>query len=385
MPNYSSKHYAEVSRRYAEGTPEEVQALGVEKSAKDYNTEAKRYAEEAEESATKALPPPLLSFTWQDHLLNDINYVRADTFSWQDAITYSEAYEHLVADLIDGVSSVETVGSNSITVYTASDGHKVVQADMEATVQAIFAETGIAWYYIVDTVNRQFKLPRSKWGFVGLRDAVGNYVQESLPDHLHNLSVNGTYDGTSGFYGTAGKADYAQAYTAKTQLASATSPVYGGTEVQQRATQMYLYFYVGQFSKTATEQTAGITAETLNGKADLDLGNLPQTVKGNVSGWGMPSNEYIDLTLGPSDSTYTAPANGYMLLTKMTTGSQNIQFFVNGTDKSTCDYMTCMNVSTNGTLASTWIPVKKDDVITYHYTAGGALTHFRFIYAQGEI
>lgn len=51
MPNYSSKHYAEVSRRYAEGTPEEVQALGVEKSAKDYNTEAKRYAEEAEESA----------------------------------------------------------------------------------------------------------------------------------------------------------------------------------------------------------------------------------------------------------------------------------------------------------------------------------------------
>lgn len=48
MPNYSSKHYAEVSRRYAEGTPQEVQALGAEKSAKDYNTEAKRYAEEAQ-------------------------------------------------------------------------------------------------------------------------------------------------------------------------------------------------------------------------------------------------------------------------------------------------------------------------------------------------
>lgn len=48
MPNYSSKHYAEVSRRYAEGTPQEVQALGGEKSAKDYNTEAKSYAEEAQ-------------------------------------------------------------------------------------------------------------------------------------------------------------------------------------------------------------------------------------------------------------------------------------------------------------------------------------------------
>lgn len=33
MPNYSSKHYAEVSRRFAEGTPEEVQALGGTRSA----------------------------------------------------------------------------------------------------------------------------------------------------------------------------------------------------------------------------------------------------------------------------------------------------------------------------------------------------------------
>ena len=34
--------------------------------------------------------------------------------------------------------------------------------------------------------------------------------------------------------------------------------------------------------------------------------------KSTISGWSMPSNRYIDLTLGASGSTYTAPANGYI-------------------------------------------------------------------------
>ncbi|MBR5130211.1 MAG: hypothetical protein IKV03_03205 [Alphaproteobacteria bacterium] len=132
-------------------------------------------------------------------------------------------------------------------------------------------------------------------------------------------------------------------------------------------------------------QKADEAKETLNSKASQDLDNLSEMGKEQIAYFAMPSKEYIDLTLGASNSTYTAPANGYMILTKMTTGAQGIQFFVNGTDKYTCDYMACMNVYTNGTSASTWIPVKKNDIITYNYTAGGALTHFRFIYAQGEI
>ena len=37
---------------------------------------------------------------------------------------------------------------------------------------------------------------------------------------------------------------------------------------------MYLYFYVGQFTQTATEQTAGLNAELFNGKVDLNLNNI---------------------------------------------------------------------------------------------------------------
>ena len=34
----------------------------------------------------------------------------------------------------------------------------------------------------------------------------------------------------------------------------------------------------------------------------------------------LPGNNYIDLTLGASDATYTAPANGWLILNKAATG-----------------------------------------------------------------
>ena len=32
--------------------------------------------------------------------------------------------------------------------------------DQETAVAAIYAESGVAWYYILDTTNTRFKLPR---------------------------------------------------------------------------------------------------------------------------------------------------------------------------------------------------------------------------------
>ena len=41
---------------------------------------------------------PLLSFMWADHQLNDISWLRADTFSWQSGAVYTAVYQHLVDD-----------------------------------------------------------------------------------------------------------------------------------------------------------------------------------------------------------------------------------------------------------------------------------------------
>lgn len=96
--------------------------------------------------------------------------------------------------------------------------------------------------------------------------------------------------------------------------------------VQQRATQMYLYFYVGQFSQTATEQTAGLNTELFNGKADTTLSNLSTEGKSFASGLCMPSNRYIDLTIGAQGATYIAPANGFWAISGHTTNATG-QFY----------------------------------------------------------
>lgn len=289
----------------------------------------------------------LFDFKWADHLLNDISWLRADTFSWQSGDVYVAAYNHLVDDafsatingekyyawhagLIGGtiyytksftpnqgdivyeesgtgemiateytVTSVagneltlsngtivladilfvftDTIGDTTITYYRAADGHKICLPDQEDKILALYNATGVAWYYILDTTNKQFKLPRTKYGFTGLRDEVGGYVEPGLPDHTHTLKGSWQYNGTNNnSLGDSGNNSTVANLQNAIMPASENNPIYGNSDtVQPPATQMYLYFYVGNFEKEAIEQTAGVTTETLNSKADSDLGNIP--------------------------------------------------------------------------------------------------------------
>lgn len=271
---------------------------------------------------------PLLMHSWFDHEVDDVSWLRADTFSWQDGTVYSRVYDHLVEDIDGKTATSETVGSYTISYYLADDGHKITTD--ESTVADIYAESGVAWYYILDTTNQRFKLPRTKYGFVGLRDSVGKYVPESLPDHRH-IMFQTTGDNTnitsSSFVSqernTGGNAGYVLGQ--KTNNEEPTLGLSGkvpssltyqdNAPVQQRATQMYLYFYVGQFTQSATEQTAGLNAELFNGKLDLDVGNATSTTKQNVVGWGMPdysAGVQVNLISG-NLLDYTAQYDGILI------------------------------------------------------------------------
>ena len=319
---------------------------------------------------------PLLSFMWADHQLNDISWLRADTFSWQSGAVYTAVYQHLVDDYnnipteatvyvyhssspvgyfyrdsyfdVNGASHPyayarynsdgsikvlyadhqtgettdnyyenadgsgtyysggftsgtrnirpvkhETINGNIISFYEAQDGHKIapdkdtlgtineLPVSQESNVAAIYAATGVAWYYVLDTTNQRFKLPRTQFAFTGIRTGVGNYVDAGLPDITAEFVSTNTWGGglylsgaaelvgsysNGGFGGGNGRSNSNGTVAIK---ASNSSTVYGNSDtVQPPATEMYLYFYVGQFTQTAIEQTAGINAETLNGKVD---------------------------------------------------------------------------------------------------------------------
>lgn len=203
---------------------------------------------------SSAYRQPLLSCFWSDHLIYELSYLCADPFSWQDGNIYSAVYNHLVAD-IEGKS---TTTEGSITYYLADDGHKIATATSHNAVANLYDETGIAWFYILDTTNHRFKLPRTKYAFSGLRNMVGNPIE----------------------------------------LAAS------GSEV--KSTQMYLYFYVGNYTPQAIEQTAGYAQTLTDLKADKDLANSPYTTNRILE---IPQD--IKLELNSGTLTIKAGTKGY--------------------------------------------------------------------------
>lgn len=336
---------------------------------------------------------PLLSTLWSDHLLDDISWLRADTFSWQSGDVYVAAYNHLVEDFenaevnhwyawteIGGgiwytktptvavgdtvynddfsvfgqvgtvysgtnftigandfnrsasnditVGDTETIAGIEITYYRAEDGHKICLPDQEDKILSLYNATGVAWYYILDTANKQFKLPRSKHNkYADTVPVVGNGMALGITNGQISRAIGATtvHDsqtttalmlsrnepnnmavGTSVSVTNAGGNDLG---TGKAYGVATTPDSSGLIAQQEQDTDQYkyLYFYVGNFERDAVEQTAGVTTETLNSKADVDLSNInaSQSAKATIVGWGMP-----DYTAGVALSDIT-PSNPY--------------------------------------------------------------------------
>lgn len=290
----------------------------------------------------------LFDCKWADHILNNISWLRADTFSWHSGDVYVAAYEHLADDLEEGIEIItaiesitmiyyrtpsadvvingtqyyawtsgaavclttsatpqtsdsvynqdgtdryggiqgfytyirgtqtDTIGDITIDYYLGEDGHKICLPDQESDISALYEATGVAWYYILDKENKQFKLPRTKFGFTGIRNGVGGYVAPGLPNITGAFNCDSKNRGASGVFAlqdTASVKDsYSSTYDTLTTYnfnASRSNSIYGNSDtVQPQATEMYLYFYVGNYVENATTVDVGKLTEIVN---DFDI------------------------------------------------------------------------------------------------------------------
>ena len=97
-----------------------------------------------------------------------------------------------------------------------------------------------------------------------------------------------------------------------------------------------------------------------------------------ISNQAMPSAKSVNLTLGASGNTYTAPADGYYTVVKSATASNEYLYLRNSTSG--------LNIGIypqNGLNGRAYIPVAKGDVITISYNLTGPTSEFKFIYANG--
>lgn len=158
--------------------------------------------------------------------------------------------------------------------------------------------------------------------------------------------------------------------------ASLSNPIYGkSSTVTPASTTLYPWVVAYTAAIPASTAQAAEFQQGLSGKADTNLGNLSTAGKDLASGLGMPSNRYIDLTLGASGSTYTAPANGWVLIGKRCTGNQYL---------GTYDNVIIHRLETwSSNYCFVFFPVRKGDVFPVSYTAAGVTEVFRFVYAEG--
>ena len=116
------------------------------------------------------------------------------------------------------------------------------------------------------------------------------------------------------------------------------------------------------------------------GKANVDADNFTAIGKSTLASYAMPSNRYIDLTLGASGSTYTAPANGwYILKIKGDTGQ-----FAALENTVTGFYVKSNSTKTSATIVPPPLPAKKGETVSVGYNASKGVVSFVFYYAEGD-
>ena len=322
---------------------------------------------------------------------------------WNAKAVYPTVYEGLQVEYNTEIEAGTTVTLPSGVSYTKR-GLSVKLSTEEYT----------DYDFVINTTDEMFKLPLSnnqrfvietytdgvngyriwsdgyceQWGFAQATNSSDITVNidlfKSYIDTDYNFISSNQYKSNDN---TAAGFRWSCAYEKKTTSTVTVAmlgldKVYGRTWTARgylasgEYTPQNLYYYVGDLDQNHGIVNMGRIGEVLATKTDML----------QASGAGMPSGRYIDLTLGASGSTYTAPADGcFRLVKKPTATGQYIMFspikYYNGQSSSD---QGAIQVSPWTEPQSIMIPVLKGDQIYCYYDFGGETIKFEFRYAEGD-
>lgn len=269
---------------------------------------------------------------------------------------------------------VEALVENGfVSTYFETQGQSYRTATVYRNSQ--YDQTGIIddYHWCIDTVNETFRLP-IKVNLASGKAVVGNGMSLGLTNGSVNVGIsasNWTENGqmfTKNAYGKPVSGTMVNSERTEGVIGVTTDPAKSGIETSDSG--LHLYFYVGETVQNANLINAG--------RIEEKVASLIPDNSSLIASYGMPSNKYINLTLGASNSSYTAPANGWFFI-NLAGGSSQYARFQNSENGMAYQYG---NNNTN--TCSGCIEVKKGDVISVQYNATSSTVTFRFIYAQGS-
>lgn len=284
---------------------------------------------------------------------------------WNAKAVYPTVYEALQVEYNTEIEVGTTVTLPSGVSYTKRGLSVKLSTDSDIT----------DYDFRLNTTDESFRLPlKTKQKFY---DEVAPVVGNGFAVGLHNASTNSD-GGNLGFTLTSNidrLAIHNASCSSGSEIGISTDPTKSGIETHLTETTLYLYFYVGDIDQNHGIVNMGRIGEQLATKT-----NMLQ-----ASGAGMPSSKYIDLTLGASGSTYTAPANGWFFIRKQA-GNPGFNPYITMTNLSAGMLSTESRPGGTGPLTiQLFMPAKRGDIVNVYYDAIGTTLCFRFIYAEGEV
>ena len=278
----------------------------------------------------------------------------------------------------------------------------------ESNWQAEVLATGFCDKYVYDSVNNTVRLPKIGNQLIhnipSTLEAVGNgnaicFTNGSTFERYASAFQLANNSSTTGiglsFANANGAGNTAVGSAVKHQTSIADT---GALGVSQDATKsgivtktdnintadVYYYVVIATSTKTDIQVDIDEIATDLNGKADTDLTNCTDVADIKMAHNAMPSDTYIDLTLGASDTVYTAPANGWFSISKVA-GSDWYTIFLRVLDETATNILLSQTIcGYRTTELKGSLPVRKGQKFQMWYNATGATNYFRFVYAQGS-
>ena len=195
------------------------------------------------------------------------------------------------ADTTDSVV-VSNVGGTDVTVdipcrISASSGLKIVDVSGRAAVDNLYAQTGSAFYIVLDQANAVFYLPRFTDGatFTGDVGQVGLYGKDQIVNITGSANLApdyGLYNYNSAVLTGAFKKGGSMPYSAAGTPGAPGGPIVldtsqvvnTGDRVQGRNVKLFVYFRTGDHVINGQDIDFGEVQAALNLKANSDLSNV---------------------------------------------------------------------------------------------------------------
>lgn len=194
-------------------------------------------------------------------------YVPLGGYAYKEGVSgsrygYPTFYETCVSEYQAGVAEQMTIGSDTITVKRNSNGHVYYDIADKSIVDTLYADTGIAWMYGIDTTSERIALPRNDYMARGEKGIVGNGMTLGLTNGSDNVGIGPSssdhrlFPSTS-VYGSNVGSGLGGAIGGQLSLGVTTDPTKSGIERVKDGSDKHLYMICG-----TTEEEVAMTEVT---------------------------------------------------------------------------------------------------------------------------